>query len=202
MDDQLNPAKPLDPPETAWIAERRALSREMHDDVAHSILILMSTLEHVELHQETWEPTARRSFSDAREIAAATLEKVRALASRLRQRDSGGHHDPAPRAGTVDVPAQLSYVLQEAVANALAHSNARQVVVDVQQSPGRVTAVVADDGSGFEPERLAPHERVGLLSMHERAALVGGRLQIDTAQQSGTRVTIHVPSWNVSHGGR
>lgn len=193
MDAQLNLADGPGAREAAWMAERRALSRQMHDDIAHSILVLMNTLEHVELHQDAWAPRARRSFSDAREIAAATLEKVRAVASGLRYREGDDHQDPAPLGGTGDVSAELSYVLQEAVSNALAHSQARHVVVDLQQSPDRITAVVADNGRGFEPNSLSPHERVGLLSMRERTALVGGWLQIDTAQQRGTRVTIHLP---------
>lgn len=201
MDDQPDPAQAPSIPKSEWIAERRAISRELHDDIAHSVLIMMGNLEHIELHQETWDPTARRLFSDARVIAAATLENIRALAGRLRNREVGGHQDLAPRRGANDLTTELSYVVREAVVNALVHSQARKVVVDVQHNTDRITAVVEDDGSGFEPERLAPHERVGLLSMHERAALVGGRLQIDTVRDGGTRVTIYVPQWDASHGG-
>jgi signal transduction histidine kinase len=147
MDDQLNPAEKPGAPEFAWIAERRALSREMHDDIAHSILIMMGNLEQVELYQDTWGPAALRSFSVARETAVATVEKVRALAARLRDQEDGGHQDPAPRAGTGDLPVELCYVLREAIADALTHSQAQQVVVDVRQSPDRITAVVEADGA-------------------------------------------------------
>lgn len=200
MDDQLAPAEAPVAPEVKWIAERRALSREIHDDIAHSILVMMVTLERVELHQNTWEPGARRLFLEVKERAAVTLEKVRGLAARLRDY-ADGHQDLALPEESSDLCMELSYVLREAVVNALAHAEARQVQVDVEQSPGRITAVVEDDGNGFEPERLAPHEQVGLLSMHERAALIGGRLHIDTARHRGTRVTIRVRCRNATHGG-
>jgi signal transduction histidine kinase len=201
MDEQLVPVEASAAQEVKWRAERRALSREIHDDIAHSILVMMVTLERVELHQNTWEPAASRLFQDVREVAAVALEKVRGLAARLRDH-ADDHHDPALPEQSGELLTELSYVLREAVNNALAHARARQLQVDVKHSPGRITAVVKDDGNGFDPERLAPHEQVGLLSMHERVALIGGRLQIDTARHRGTRVIIRVPCRNASHGGR
>jgi signal transduction histidine kinase len=200
MHDQLAPAETPGAPELTWRAERSALSREIHDDIAHSLLVMMIALDGIELHQGTWEPAAGRLFRDAREGAAPTLEKLRGLAARLRDH-ADGHQDPTSPGESGDLPTELSYVLREAVVNAFAHAGARQVVVDIKQSPDRTIAIVEDDGKGFEPERLAPHEQVGLLSMRERAALIGGQLQIDTTRHWGTRVTIHVPCRNASHGG-
>jgi two-component system, NarL family, sensor histidine kinase UhpB len=201
MDDQLAPCEAPRADEPRWRAECRALSREVHDDIAHLILVMMCTLERVEMHQGTWEPAASRLFRDVREVAAATLEKARGLAARLRNH-ADGHQDTALCGESGDVPTELSYVLGEAVTNALAHAGARQIVIDVKERRDRIVAVVEDDGVGFEPEGLAPHEQVGLLSMRERAALIGGRLQVDTARHQGTRVTIHVPCRNAPHGGR
>jgi signal transduction histidine kinase len=197
MDNQpTSPEASSDVTELTWMAERRALSRELHDDIAHSVLIVMAALDRVEMHQDTWEPTAWRRFSDAKEVAVTTLEKIRRLAGLLRRQGDDGRQVPAIKEGSGDLPTELSYVLREAVANALAHSQARQVVVDIHRSPDHITLVVEDDGSGFEPNQLAPHERVGLSSMYERVALVGGRLQIDTADCEGTKVTIQVPCWD------
>lgn len=193
-------------PELTWRAERQALSREMHDDIAHCILVLMFALDGIELHQGTWEPVARRLLQDAREGAAATLEKVRGLSARLRSRPDGQQclapHAGSGHGGSGDSSAELFYVLREAVGNAFAHARARRVVIDVKQSQDQVTVTVEDDGEGFDPERLAPHEQVGLLSMRERTALAGGQLRIDTARNEGTRVTVLVPSRNASHGAR
>ncbi len=199
MNDQLARDEPPGAPELNWRAERRALSREMHDDIAHSILLMIGNLERIELHQDNWEPAARKLLLDVREVATATFEKVRGLASHLR--DRADSQDPALPRGSGDLSTQMSYVLREAIVNALAHAEARQVQVDVKQGLDAITAVVEDDGNGFEPERLAPHEQVGLLSMHERVALIGGRLHIDSARQRGTKVTIYMPCRNASQGG-
>jgi len=61
MDDQVAPAEAPVTPEVKWRAERRALSREIHDEIAHSILVMMVSLERIELHQKTWEPAAASS---------------------------------------------------------------------------------------------------------------------------------------------
>ncbi len=206
MHDSLASSETPADPELTWRAERQALSREIHDDIAHCILVLMFALDGIELHQGTWEPVARRLLQDAKEGAAAALEKVRGLSARLRSR-TDSQQCPAPNegsrhAGCCDPSTELFYVLREAVGNAVAHARARRVVIDVKQSQDQVTVTVEDDGEGFDPERLAPHEQVGLLSMRERAALVGGQLRIDTARHEGTRVTFLVPSRNASHGAR
>jgi signal transduction histidine kinase len=199
MHDQLAVAQTPDDPVLAWGAERRALSREIHDDIAHSLLVMMIALDRIELHQDTWEPAACRLFRDARQEAATTLEKVRGLAARLREH-ADDQQSPASHGKPGDMSRELAYVLREAVVNAFAHAGARQIVVDVEQSPDRTIVMVEDDGKGFEPDHLAPHEQVGLLSMRERAALIGGQVQIDTTPRHGTRVTILVPGRN-AHGG-
>jgi signal transduction histidine kinase len=86
--------------------------------------------------------------------------------------------------------AALYRVAQEALHNALRHSEASQVSLRLSRTPGRVAVEVRDDGHGFVT--AAPSGGVGLASMRERASAVGGTLAIRSGE-SGTRVRMTVP---------
>jgi len=86
--------------------------------------------------------------------------------------------------------AALYRVAQEALHNALRHSGAGTVGVRLARTGRRVTLEVGDDGHGFTPE--APSGGVGLASMRQRAANVGGTLSIRSGA-SGTLVRMAVP---------
>lgn len=86
---------------------------------------------------------------------------------------------------------ELLGILQEALTNVRRHSGAKNVSVTLKTQRSEVIAEVLDDGRGFGPE-TAPG--VGLSSMHERAAVVGGKLKIESAAGQGTRVQLRVPA--------
>jgi signal transduction histidine kinase len=92
----------------------------------------------------------------------------------------------------------LYRVAQEALHNALRHSGASQVSVRLSRTPRRVAVEVRDDGRGFVTG--APSGGVGLASMRERAAAVGGALTIRSGE-SGTRVRMTVPVMAAGTGG-
>jgi chemotaxis family two-component system sensor kinase Cph1 len=83
-------------------------------------------------------------------------------------------------------------VVQEALTNVLKHAAARRVSVVLRQSRGQVSAVVEDDGRGFDADAVAGH-RLGLLGMRERAALVGGTLVVESGPDRGTTVIARIP---------
>jgi signal transduction histidine kinase len=87
--------------------------------------------------------------------------------------------------------AALYRVAQEALHNALRHSGARAVCVCLARTARRVALDIKDDGHGFAPE--APSGGVGLASMRQRAANVGGALRIRSGT-SGTLVRMTVPA--------
>jgi signal transduction histidine kinase len=88
------------------------------------------------------------------------------------------------------VDAALYRVAQEALHNALRHSGAGKVTVLLSRTGSRISLEVADDGRGFAPD--APSAGLGLASMRERAASVGGKLSIRSAPGGGTRVRLTV----------
>jgi signal transduction histidine kinase len=90
----------------------------------------------------------------------------------------------------------LARILQEALANAARHAEARRIAVDVRVEKGRVACRIEDDGQGFDPAAPASRERAGgfgLVGMRERAAELGGELAIDSAPGRGTRLQVTLP---------
>lgn len=85
-------------------------------------------------------------------------------------------------------------IIGEALTNARRHARARRVRVSVWSSDGRLHAEVSDDGRGFEPaERPVRAAGHGIAGMRERAALLGGRLDIVGEPTTGTTVRLEVP---------
>ena len=85
---------------------------------------------------------------------------------------------------------------RELLANAARHAQASRVDVAVGVQPGAVVLSVADDGSGFAPERLAEALAtggIGIASCRERVEALGGSLSLDTAPGAGTRVAARIP---------
>jgi PAS domain S-box-containing protein len=97
----------------------------------------------------------------------------------------------------VDLPTETRVVayriVHEAMVNARKHSAASQVVVTVRERDGGVEIEVSDDGRGFDPDRFGKRPgHLGLTGMRERAAIVGGDLDVGPATGGGTRVRFWV----------
>jgi signal transduction histidine kinase len=82
-------------------------------------------------------------------------------------------------------------LVQEALTNVVKHAEAKRVSVLVTRKSGSVTAVVEDDGRGFEEAASAVD--LGLVGMRERVALLGGRLVVETSRGAGTTIAAEVP---------
>jgi len=85
------------------------------------------------------------------------------------------------------VETTLYRVVQEALTNVARHADATQVSIVLERSTGGISAIIEDDGSGFQSD---PEEngRLGILGMRERMALIGGTLEIESAPETGTTV--------------
>jgi signal transduction histidine kinase len=94
-----------------------------------------------------------------------------------------------------DMAADLFAITQEAVANAGRHAEANTVSISLRTVDGILELRVADDGHGFgdvDPLGLVEPGHLGIASIHERAELLGGDLQIDTSEK-GSRLLVQVP---------
>ena len=199
-------------------AERARLARDLHDDVAQRLVVLVRHLDAVE---DAGAPDDGR-LAAARTAASAALAEVRRTSRDLRPTvlDDLGlgpalewlADDLEQRSGItataevlgplrrLDPPVELALfrVAQEALRNVERHAAATRASITVTTGASTVDLEVHDDGVGFEvPDdlrTLARAGRLGTIGMQERAELVGGWLQVRSAPGAGTTVTVSVPT--------
>jgi signal transduction histidine kinase len=87
----------------------------------------------------------------------------------------------------------LYRILQEALTNVARHARAKKVSIKFRRSPSALTVTVIDNGCGFDAEAVAASSlRLGIQSMRERAAMLGGTVGF-TSQGKGTKVLVKIP---------
>jgi signal transduction histidine kinase len=101
------------------------------------------------------------------------------------------HHD-VPVSLPPDVTLCLFRIVQEALQNIIKHSSAREVSIELVGHDVGLVLTIADDGKGFESERVS-NTGLGLVSMGERLQDIGGSLNIWSRAGEGTRLEITVP---------
>jgi signal transduction histidine kinase len=84
-------------------------------------------------------------------------------------------------------------IVQESLTNVARHAHASRVSVALSQAAENLVVEVSDDGKGFESTEAAKNKTFGLLGMGERAAVLGGRIDITSAPQKGTVVRVWLP---------
>ena len=96
-----------------------------------------------------------------------------------------------------EVEVSLYRIAQAALDNAMKHAKASRADVLLQKADGRVVLTISDDGTGFAledaPNRYALNRGLGLSGMKERAALLGGTLEVESKPDEGTSVIATIP---------
>ncbi len=193
--------------------ERRRLSRELHDETGQALTSILLGLKSIEETQGT--DSFAGALTELRELVILTLQDVRRLAVELRPKalDDFGLAPALERLMTTfaeqtgietqlesrlpqgRLPNELETVLyrvvQEALTNIVKHAQAQRVSLVLQSKPGKVTAVIEDDGRGFSVDQESA-DGLGLIGMRERVALVSGRLEIESSS-AGTTIVVEVP---------
>jgi signal transduction histidine kinase len=201
--------------------ERRALSRELHDEVGQSfsaVLMEAENLLDLEPAQEV-----RPRLESIRAVAEKGINEIRNMALLLRPSmlDDFGlvpaldwqARETAKRTGmhvqlnselTDELPEEhktcIYRVVQEALNNCARHAQASTVQVEVRRETAGILLSVLDDGSGFDTGRV---HGLGLRGMEERVRHLGGTFEIDSHPGRGTKVQIVLPlrSLNGNHNG-
>jgi signal transduction histidine kinase len=102
-----------------------------------------------------------------------------------------GELDPGSLSSTVQIT--LYRILQEALTNVARHSGAKTVSIRFAHLAATVQVTVNDDGCGFDAETVAvSSHRLGIQSMRERAAMLGGTVSF-TARRKGTGILVQIP---------
>jgi len=200
---------------------RHRLARDLHDGVAQTLANTALGLEIAQRRAQSDLPGALGELVTLRErvleaqrglrdilfaLRPVVLEQeglpaaVRALAQRVdgtagtrvipRNVDASRRLPPEAEAGAF-------HVIREAVTNAIKTGRAATVSIDVRDEPTAVTALVEDDGVGFDVAATlagyASRGSLGMLQMRESARLIGAQLTIDSSPGHGTRVRLRVP---------
>jgi signal transduction histidine kinase len=199
--------------------ERRALSRELHDEVGQSLSAVLIELRNlatglgirseeqsrgeVEIIKGLVEGTVRVVRNMALLLRPSMLDDlglVPALRWQAREASKRTSMDVSVAAELLsdDLPDEyktcIYRIVQEALHNSARHSRANAVRIRVQQEPGRLTLSVQDDGQGFD---VTQTKGLGLVGIQERVAQLGGVCHVHSEPGAGTVLTVELPF----HGG-
>ncbi|HEX8995122.1 MAG TPA: sensor histidine kinase [Ktedonobacterales bacterium] len=213
--------------------ERRRLARELHDDTAQALIALSRGLDAlanqhinpikspedvhfvdqlVDLTQRTLD-SVRRACQDLRPSVLDDLglsAALESLAGSMTERGLScvyaqhGQAHPYP----LEVEVAVYRIAQEALSNALRHSQPQRAKIDLRYRTDGLRLIVSDDGRGFDvlatlaqapggESRSTSQGKgsgLGLLGMRERATLIGATLDIQSAPGAGTRIVLEAPA--------
>jgi signal transduction histidine kinase len=196
-------------------AERRAISRELHDAVGQSLGALLVDAGRLSAMLPPGLPAVQERVDKIKDVAESTLQTVRDIALLLRPsmlddlglvpalewqgREVERRSDADVQVDAEGVPEQMSdeyktviyRVAQEALHNAARHSGAKHIKVKVRQHDGRIYVEVTDDGRGFDPRRT---RGMGILGMEERVKRLHGSFTIESAPGTGAAVRFELPA--------
>ena len=191
--------------------ERRRVARELHDELGQVLTGVLLLLDEAE---RATGQRAAEALEEGREAARTAINEVRRIVADLRPEaldDLGLGSALAALATNFErrsgirvtrrVPSDLPRlsgeqdlvvyrVVQEALTNVARHAQARQAELSVEQVDGQVRVVVRDDGRGF---RGAPPDDRGIGGIRERAMLVHGTVEVQSAPGQGTQVVVCIP---------
>jgi signal transduction histidine kinase len=204
--------------ELTLAGERARIAHDLHDAVSQKLFSLRLTAKAAATLVDRDPDRARAELAEVARLAAEAADELRAVVVELRPaalEEDGLTATLASQAQVLDrahtatvafearqvrvLPAAqeaaVLRVAQEALHNALRHSGAGSVRVTLTGTPARGAVLrVADDGHGFDPDSVRRAGRhLGLVSMRDRAAAVGGTLILESAPGRGTVVEMEVP---------
>jgi signal transduction histidine kinase len=195
--------------------ERRALSRELHDEVGQSLSAVL-----VELRNLSTSLAARREertheqVETIKGLVESTIRVVRNMALLLRpsmlddlglipalkwqarevSKRTSMDVSIAAELNDQDLPDEYNTciyrVVQEALHNCSSHAHASSVRIRVHQDQGRLSLSIQDDGQGFDSRQV---KGLGLLGIEERVARLGGTSSVHSDPGSGTVLAIELP---------
>ena len=195
--------------------ERMRIARELHDTLAHSLVAINVRASVAVDLKDSQDPSA--ALQEIKQASSAALRDLRATLNLLRARDDHAPTAPAfdlealpslvdqARAAGLDanvdvhlddadVPSAIGgaafRIVQEALTNVLRHADASRAQVSVRANADQLDIEITDDGQGDTADVPAG---LGLRGMFERAAALGGRLEVGPRQEGGWRVHAVLP---------
>lgn len=198
--------------QTAIEEERRAIAREIHDEIGGALTALRYDLAWIERHADepmrqratqaletltTAQQAGQRIIRDLRPpvLDAGIVAALQWQLDNFRKR-TGAHARLRTNMDdielTEDAAMTVYRTLQEALTNVVKHAGARRVNVDLIVRDGMLSLEIADDGRGVADEDLAKPDSYGLRGLAERARALGGWIEVSRAEK-GTVLLLTVP---------
>ena len=196
--------------------ERNRVARELHDTLAHTLTGMTVQLETMKAYWDV-DPQATHKLLDQvldasrsgvqetrralKALRASPLDDlglalaIRQLAESAAERARLGLEISVPETLpnlTPEIEQSIYRIAQEAIENAVHHANAQNVHVTFASQEKNLVLEIRDDGKGFDTANHAPQGHYGLAGMTERAALIGGTLEISSQVGKGTRILLTV----------
>jgi signal transduction histidine kinase len=196
-------------------AERKRISRELHDGTGQSLMVLRLYL--AMLANDEQSPESQAKIREALKLVDHTVEDLRRIISRLSPRmleelgllaairkevrelskNTGmkAHLDLPEDLGQLDCEFEVAIYrsLQEALHNVAKHSQARNFSVRLEHSGNSICLFVEDDGVGVSTGRVSTGHAFGLFGMKQRIAALGGKVQIRSRRDTGTLLKVMLP---------
>jgi PAS domain S-box-containing protein len=191
--------------------ERSSIATALHDEAGQQLTYLCILLDHA---RDSGKPLAASELDEMSRIARGVLREVRALSASLSPAELRRiglptalesmiaeftertrvpvTYSPVGDFGGLSAETSLAIyrIVQEALTNAARHASAHAVTVSLGGDAASLRVEVADDGTGFNARKRP--SSIGMLSMHERARVVGGRLTVSSSPGKGTRVVLEI----------
>ena len=200
---------------TSQEEERRRVARELHDDISQQLAAIGMAGDEVLVAMTDHPDSAREELERILKGLRGLAEDVRILSHRLHPsmledlglaaalrsltEEFGEREDMIATFYAQNVPEEipseiatgLYRIAQEALRNVAKHAGKTHVKVQLRGFSGGIELQVVDSGAGFDMERK--QRGLGLISMRERAHLIGATIQIQSAIRDGTKVSVYVP---------
>ena len=213
---------------TAQEEERRRIAYELHDQTGQLLTALLIQLQL--LGRELSEPSLQERVERLRQLADDIAVNLHHIAWELRppsldelgltaalermvsdwserfgipcQMEVDGFDDGELPS---DVAIGIYRIVQEALTNIAKHAKATRAKVVMRRQDGRLQVIVQDNGVGFDVASVLRHpdemKRLGLVGMMERAAMLSGKLTVESKPKRGTKVFLEVPLGQTPSGG-
>lgn len=193
--------------------ERRAISRELHDEVGQSLSALLLDVENL-TEMSTEDGVFRRGLQKIKALAENCVNELRNMALLLRpsmlddlgllpalewqarevSKRTGMLVDTVEENVSDNLPEEhktcVYRIVQEALNNCSKHAYAKNVRVTVRQERKHLRVSIEDDGKGFDSSRV---RGLGLVGMNERVSQLGGVLKVDSDPTRGTCLWVDLP---------
>jgi PAS domain S-box-containing protein len=197
--------------------ERLVMAREIHDELGQACTALKMDLVLIGRKATKRQEPLRAKAASAVKLVDSMIITLRRIASELRPRaldDLGLSAALEWQAQEFEkrtrIPCQLTLppetltldpdksiaifrIFQEFLTNVARHAHATTVAARLEWEGDHLIFQVHDDGKGFDPEAAGARKSLGLLGMRERALLLNGELQLQSAPGAGTTMTLRIP---------